>query len=120
MITSEQIHDLFSHTRRLMHEGRVGYEIDGVCRWSFFLIDADREKLTRAGRHLEQRGYEIVGFLEPAPEDDGQAMMYLRFDRVERHTPDSLIARNDELDKLAADFGLEGYDGMDVGAAEGP
>ena len=120
MITSEQIHDFFDRTRQLKRDGRAHFDIDGVCRWSFFLIDADREKLTQAGRHLEQHGYEVVGFLDPTPEDDDQETIYLRFDRVERHTPDSLLARNDELYKLAADFGLDGYDGMDVGAIDGP
>jgi hypothetical protein len=75
--------------------------------------------LTRAGRFLERRGYEVVGFLEPGPEAE-QETIYLRFDKVEHQTPDSLFARNGELYELAADFGLEGYDGMDVGATDGP
>ena len=120
MITRETILDFFGHTRQLKRDGRTQYDIDQICRWSYFLIDADREKLTQAGRHLEQHGYEVVGFLEPTPEDDDQETIYLRFDKVEQHTPDSLIARNAELYKLAADFALVGYDGMDVGAVDGP
>ena len=120
MITPEQIHDFFDQTRQLKREGRAPFDIDQTCRWSYFVIGADREKLTQAGRHLEQHGYEVVGFLEPTPEDDDQETLYLRFDKIERHTPDSLLARNAELYKLAADFGLAGYDGMDVGAVDGP
>jgi Protein of unknown function (DUF1260). len=120
MITPEQIHDFFDHTRQLKREGRAPFDIDQICRWSYFVIDADREKLRRAGRHLERHGYEVVGFLEPTPEDDDQETIYLRFDKIERHTPDSLLVRNAELYKLAADFGLESYDGMDVGAVDGP
>ncbi len=71
------------------------------------MIDTDREKLTRAGRHLEQHGYEVIGFLEPTPDDDDQKTIHLRFDKVERHTPDTLLARNAELYKLAADFALK-------------
>jgi hypothetical protein len=120
MITRETIFNFFDYTRQLKRDGRTHYDIDQICRWSYFLIDADREKLTKAGRHLEQHGYEVVGLLEPTPEDDDQETIYLRFDKVERHTPDSLLARNAELYKLAADFGLVGYDGMDVGAVDGP
>ena len=120
MLTLNQIHDFFDHTRQLKQQQRARYDIDQVCRWSYFLIDTDREKLTRAGRHLEQHGYEVVGFLEPTPDDDDQETLYLRFDKVEKHTPDSLFTRNAALRKLAADFDLVGYDGMDAGAVEGP
>jgi len=119
MITHEQLVDLFDSTRQLKHEGRAHYDIDQTCRWSYFLIDTDREKLTRAGQFIEQNGYEVVGFLDPSPEDE-QPTIYLRFDKIERHTPDSLLARNAELYKMAADFDLDGYDGMDVGAVDGP
>jgi len=121
MITSAQIHDFFDQTRRLKEEGRARFDIDEVCRWSYFFVDTDRKKLTQAGKHLAKQGYEIIGFLdEPTPEDDDQKTLYLRFDKIEQHTPDSLLARNAELYKLAADFGLEDYDGMDVGAITGP
>jgi Regulator of ribonuclease activity B len=120
MITRETILDFFDHTRQLKREGRARFDIDQVCRWSFFFVDTDREKLTRAGRYVEQQGYEVAGFLEPTPEDDDQGTIYLRVDKVERHTPDSLLARNAELYKVAANFGLDGYDGMDVGAVDGP
>lgn len=119
MITREQITEMFESSRRLKREGRAPFDIDQVCRWSYFVIDADRDKLTQAGRRLEQQGYEVIGFLDP-PADDEQPVIYLRFDKVERHTPDSLLARNAELSRLATDCGLLGYDGMEVGAVDGP
>ena len=119
MITRKTILAFFDHTRQLEREGRARFDIDQVCRWSFFFVDADREKLRRAGHFVEQQGYEVVGFLEPTPEDDDQETIYLCFDKVERHSPDSLLARNAELYKIAADFDLD-YDGMDVGAIDGP
>ena len=120
MITRQQIVDFFDHTRQLKRDGKAHFDIDRVCRWSFFLIDTDREKLARAGKHLERHGYEVVGFLDPTPDDNDRDTIYLRFDKVERHTPDSLMARNVELYQLAADFDLVDYDGMDVGAVDGP
>ena len=41
-------------------------------------------------------------------------------DRVERHTVDSLMARNAELYKFADAQGLTDYDGMDVGPVDAP
>jgi hypothetical protein len=120
MITQQQIADFFQSTRQLKRDGRAHYDIDQTCRWSYFLTDTNREKLTLAGRYIEQQGYEVIGFLEPTPEDDDQQTLYLRFDKIERHTPDSLLARNAELYKVAADFKLASYDGMDVGAVDGP
>lgn len=119
MISHHQIVDFFDRTRQLTRNGQAHYDIDQPCRWSYFVIDADRAKLTQAGRYLQQQGYEVVGFLNPRPEDNQQTVL-LRFDRVERHTPESLLARNSELYKLAIDFDLDGYDGMDVGAIDGP
>ncbi len=120
MITQEMLEDLFKNTRKLKAEGRIDWDIDHECRWSFFFVDTSRDKLVAAGRHLEAGGYESVGLLEPSPEDDDQTMLYLRADRVETHTVESLLQRNEELYSLADSFGLGGYDGMDAGAAEGP
>ena len=118
MITKEQLEDLFQRTRNLHKEGRASWDIDRVCRWSFFFVDRDREKLIRLGKHLEQLQFEFVGFLEPGPEDDDQETIYLRVDKVEKHTVSSLLARNDEFYKLAEQFQVADYDGMDVGAVD--
>ena len=120
MITREMIEDLFERTRRLRAEGKVKWNIDDACRWSFFFIDGSREKLIAAGQELEGIGYEFVGLLEPSPDDDDQETIFLRVDRVEKHTVHSLLARNDDLYAFADRIGLQGYDGMDSGAVDGP
>ena len=119
MISLERLVSFFEETRKMKSDGQARFDIDQLCRWSYFMIDADREKLTKAGRFLETRGFDVVGFLEPSPEDK-KKLIYLRFDRVEQHTPESLFARNEELYGIARDFQLEDYDGMDVGAVDGP
>src|SRR5262245_14141215 len=86
MITREMIEDLFERTRRLRSEGRVKWNIDDVCRWSFFFIDSSRERLIDAGQKLEGTGYEFVGLLEPNADDEDQETIFLRVDRVEKHT----------------------------------
>jgi hypothetical protein len=120
LITIESLYEFFSNTRQLQTEGKTGFDIDDECRWSYFFIDRDKNKLTHLGRYLEANSYEVVGFLEPTPNDDDQETIYLRVDRVEAHSVESLHQRNSELDELANQFGITGYDGMDVGAADGP
>ena len=120
MISTELIEDLFERTRLLRKEGKVAWDIDDVCRWSFFFVDASVEKLVDAGRQLERAGYEFVGLLEPGPEDEDQETIYLRVDRVEKHTVNSLLSRNTELYAFAARAGLRDYDGMDSGGVDGP
>lgn len=74
-------------------------------------MDTSRSKLEPLADHLQQLGYETRGYLEPDSESDRE-VYFLRVDRVERHTVDSLAARNDEFYELASRFGVESYDGM--------
>ena len=120
MIARDELESFFEDTRRMRDDGRTQWDIDDVCRWSYFFVDPDPEKLLRAGLELERQGYENQGLLDPSPKADEQESQYLRVDRVERHTVDSLLARNDQLDAFAKQRGLEAYDGMDVGAVDGP
>jgi hypothetical protein len=120
MITKETLQGFFENTRKLRVEEKARFDIDGLCRWSFFFVDKNREKLTAVGRYLEDNGYEVVGFLEPTPKDDDQETIYLRTDRVEKHSVESLDERNRELYAVAERFDVQDYDGMDVGAVDGP
>ena len=110
MITREQLQDHFEHTRAV-----AKWSIDDVCLWGYFFTDHDRTKLLAAAPALEQMGYRVVGFLEPTPDDDDQELLFLHVEREERHTVDSLHARNQDLYRFAEQFGIETYDGMDVG-----
>jgi hypothetical protein len=116
MITREMIEGLFAQTREHRQAGRVDWDIDGPCRWSYFFVDADRDKLIGAARELRASGYAFAGLLEPERTDDSQGL-FLRVDRIETHDVASLLARNDELHAFAARFGVS-YDGMDVGGVE--
>jgi hypothetical protein len=111
---------LFSSTRQRKREGRVSWDVDGVCRWSFFFVDEDPERLIRAGEALARAGYEFVGLLRRDVANDDRDLIFLRVDRIERHTVESLVARNAELDEFADAHDLSYYDGMDVGHVDGP
>jgi hypothetical protein len=110
MISRALLEDLFVRTRE-----RAPWNIDGVCLWGYFFNDHDRSRLLAAAPALEQMGYRFVGILEPTPEDDDQGLLCLHVEREEKHTIESLEARNLELCHFAEEFGLETYDGMDVG-----
>jgi hypothetical protein len=112
--------DFFENTRRLRTDGRARFNIDDVCRWSFFFVDSDKVKLVTLAHHLEELGYEIAGLLTPNPGDEDQKTLFLRVDRVEVHSVDSLHERNAQLAEVASRFGIAAYDGMDVGAVDGP
>ena len=119
MITLERLYEFFGDTRAMKQKGECRFDIDQVCRWSYFFVDEDREKLVCAGRAMESRGFELVGLLEPNPEETSKAI-FLRLDRVEKHSPDTLFERNRGLYDAALEFALQDYDGMDVGAVDGP
>jgi len=95
------------------------WNIDDECRWSYFFIDRDREKLLPIAAHLAPSAYEFVGTLGPDESSDNP-VIYLRLDRVETHTPVSLDKRNQLLYEIAARFGVLDYDGFDVGTVDGP
>lgn len=110
MITLEQISDFFNETRELHQEERISWSVDDACRWSYYFIDSKREALVPLADHLEAQGYEVVAIDES--EDDGE--YFLQVDRVEAHTPQSLFELGVEFEKLAEQFNIADYDGMDV------
>jgi hypothetical protein len=113
MISREMLEGLFASTRE-----RARWSIDGVCLWGYFFTDHSQERLLAAAPAMERMGYRVVGIREPTPEDDDQGLFWLHVEREEQHTVDSLEARNRELYHFADEFGLETYDGMDVGPVE--
>lgn len=115
MITRDDLEKMFANAR-----ARAKWNIDDVCLWGYFFTDHDRTKLSAAASVLERIGYRVVGFLEPTPDDDDQDLLFLHVEREELHTVESLDARNHELYQFAEEFGLESYDGMDVGPIDDP
>jgi len=119
MITREAIEDFFSSTRALRQRGDAQFNVDDTCLWSFFFVDPSQAKLKPVAEHLNASGYKIWGYLDPDA-DNEEPVYYLRADRLEKHTVSSLLNRNTELYAVASRFGVQDYDGMDVGAVDGP
>jgi hypothetical protein len=96
---------------------KTSWNMNSNMTWSYFFIHKDIQMLEVARPLLEMSNYQFVAYLEPSPENDNP-VYYLRVDRVETHSVDSLHARNEELAALAHRLGVT-YDGMDVGPVGG-
>ena len=107
-ITLSQVEDLFA---------RMGEELDveEELLWGYFFTDADKKKLAPLRDELVRSGYREVGLYQT----DDEKTYFLHVEKVERHTPASLDERNRHFYAFADRFGVESYDGMDVGAVEG-
>jgi len=116
MISQEDVHQFFTQCRNDRAAGTATFDVDDVCRWSYFFMDTEKSNLTRLGLHLEDNGYQIMGFLAASEDDPDPRTLYLRADRVEKHTVDTLHETNEAFYILAEKMGIAGYDGMDVGA----
>lgn len=115
MIERATIEDMFDHIR---NNEDAPFDLDSECLWSYFFTDTDQEKLLAACTPLESEGFTVIGFLEPDPEAEGDPVYFLRIDRIEMHTVDSLMELNQWFYALASEYNLLSYDGMEVGSAE--
>ena len=113
MIDRSLIDEMFARARSYT------WDVHALCRWSYFFVSRDRTAFDAIAQKLETTGYEIVGTLAPTPSDEN-SRTFLRVDRIERHTPASLEARNAELSMIAATSAGVTYDGMDVGPIDSP
>ena len=85
--------------------------------WGYFFTDADPEKLEKAAEALDEMGYDVVEIFQSEDDEDPSITDYvLHVERIEPHTPKSLFERNNELMAFAEKFGLESFDGVDVGS----
>jgi regulator of RNase E activity RraB len=87
--------------------------------WGFFFADHDPEKLEVLVPALESRGYKFVDLYEAESEEEFSEQLYcLHVEKVEQHNIDTLETRMKELRALAEQYGVESYDGMEVGPVD--
>jgi hypothetical protein len=95
-------------------QSEAGWDTSGPLVWGYFFSDPDEPTLFPLAERLRELGFGIV---DVYPSDDASAFV-LHVERVEAHSPESLHRLNQELDALAADLGVESYDGIDAGPVE--
>lgn len=106
MITLEQLEAMFANMR-----AQATWNTDGELLWGYFFTDPDPKKLERLVDPLTKAGYRFGSIYET----DDKATHFLHVEKIEKHTPQSLHLRNAEFYRMAEEYGLESYDGMDVG-----
>jgi len=106
IITLDELKDMFAQ----IHEN-TDWNLEGDLLWSYYFTDTDPDKLKPLAAQLEKQGYHVVNIY---PTDDGQTY-FLHVEKIEHHTPESLNQRNHDFYKMAIEYDVESYDGMDVG-----
>jgi Regulator of ribonuclease activity B len=109
MITLQQLNEMFAQIR-----ANTTWDVGGEMLWGYFFTDPDPKKLELAAQHLIQKGFRFVSIHETDEKDTH----FLHVERVERHSPQTLHNRNTEFYRLAEEFDLASYDGMDVGPVQ--
>ncbi|RVT47066.1 ribonuclease E inhibitor RraB [Rubrivivax albus] len=108
-ISLNQLREMFADMRT--RPGYAKWNVDGELLWGYFFTDPEPKKLRPVAEQLSQRGYQVVSIHQA----EDKSTFFLHVERIEHHTPESLHQRNQEFYKLARQFGLQSYDGMDVG-----
>jgi hypothetical protein len=106
MITLEQLNDMFARMK-----AEAPFEVDGELLWGYFFTDPSKQKLRPVADELVKLGYREVGLYHT----DDRTTYFLHVEKVEKHTPETLDERNAQFYAMADRFGIESYDGMDVG-----
>jgi hypothetical protein len=94
---------------------KAQWNLDGDLLWSYYFFDSRPDRLKAAQHELEAMGYRVVDLSEMEEDGKKTGAYVMQVEKVETHTVDSLDRRNAEFDAFAAKYGIESYDGMDVG-----
>ena len=110
-ITPESLVEMFQNI-----EKNTEWNISGDLLWGYFFTHSEPKKLEEAASVLAKQGYTLVNVYLSDKEDPKEPDMYwLHVEKPETHTAKSLDERNDTFYIFANEFGLDSYDGMDVG-----
>ncbi|KAF1015897.1 MAG: hypothetical protein GAK31_01380 [Stenotrophomonas maltophilia] len=105
--------DLFANIRE-----NTDWDLTAPLLWGYYFVHSTPERLQALAASLAAQGYTVVEQFEQEPDDGDAPFHVLHVERVEVHDETSLDLRNQELAALAAQMGVEDYDGVDV--APGP
>jgi len=108
-ISLEQLRQMFWNMKN-----RSGWDVDGNLLWGYFFTDPNPIKLEPLATHLVGMGYRLISIYET----DDRSTYFLHVERVETHTPSSLLKHTIEMNALAVKFGVASYDGMDAGPVQ--
>lgn len=108
MNSLDDIKTLFADLRE-----QTDWNVDGPLTWGYYFTDTDKARLKPLSDHLCEHGYHFVELYST----NDHKHYFLHLERVERLRPETLLNRHAQMEALAAEYGVEGFDGVDV---EGP
>lgn len=114
IITLESLEEMFQTI-----QADTDWDVSGDLLWGYFFTHSEPSKLEEAKSYLMSLGYSFVGiFLGEKRDKDDPDVFWMHIEKIETHSPESLNSRNDYFYRYANEFGLDSYDGMDVGPIE--
>jgi hypothetical protein len=110
-VTLESLVEMFDNI-----ESKTPWNMSGDMLWGYFFTHKNPQKLEQIATELNNRGYKFVDiYLSDKEEPTEPDLYWLHVEKIEKHTPQTLDKRNDELYIFAYEMGVDSYDGMDVG-----
>ena len=111
-ISRAQLETMFANMR-----AGAPWNVDGPLLWGYFFTSPDRASLEAVSTTLVAQGYRFVEIRPGEKESQSDPdIWWLHVERVERHTVETLHARNTQFYAFAATLKRLTYDGMDVGS----
>ena len=110
-ITLDQLEGMFANISE-----KSGWDMSEPMLWGYFFTPREPKLLESAKAALVKKGYRFVNIHIADKENPTDPdLWWLHVEKEEVHTPRSLDKRNDQHYLFAHEFGLDSYDGMDVG-----
>ena len=107
----EQLEEMYANI-----QSNTDWNTSGDMLWGYFFTHSEPEKLEKAKGVLVSKGYRFVDiYVSDKDEPNDPDMFWLHVEKVETHSPKSLDETNNEFFIFAHEFGLDSYDGMDIG-----
>jgi hypothetical protein len=106
-IDEKLVASLFKEIRR-----KGTWNLEEPLLWAYYFEAREQAPLISLRDSLERSGYQFVELLTP---DERAGAYVLHVSRVEKHSVESLNARNRKLCTLAKKLKVDSYKGMDVG-----
>ena len=111
----ESIREIFAEATK-----EDGWDMSQEMLYSYYFVDKDVEKLKNFADKLED-DFDAIGIFEVLEDENGKETgeYLLHLDKVEALTPEMVAERNVYFSTLAAEHGIESYDGWEFGELEG-
>jgi len=110
-ISRASLQEMFNNIAQGAH-----WDMSRPMLWGYFFTHSTRAPLDKAGTALTKLGYRLVNVYKADKESaNAPDVWWLHVERIEVHTVATLDARNQEFYRFARQYGLDSYDGMDVG-----